>query len=223
MADATREAKDLHDANTENWYKLHKGDKEFNAKRKIAKNGIFASNYGAGAKRVALTLNISIAEATEILNAVNSNLPLDELKSIFWQTLSVSRDIRPIRKGYASYTSGVFYDCMGVRHFYPDIMSRDRWSKQSAQRESFNALMQGGCASIFFSLCTKLLNEVVTPHLGWIAATVHDEVIFYVPTPYAETALVGANKIFNELVLPTPKGGVNVRADFKIVNSWGEK
>lgn len=223
MAEATREARDLHDANTENWYNLTKDDEEFSTKRKIAKNGIFASNYGAGAKRVALTLNISIAEATEILNAVNSNLPLDELKAIFWQTLGVSRDIRPIRNGYTSYTSGVFYDVMGVRHFYPDILSRDRWRKQSAERESFNCLMQGGCASIFISLCTKLLTEVVAPRLGWIASTVHDEVIFYVPTIYAETALVGANRIFNELVLPTPQGGVNIRADFKIVNNWGKK
>lgn len=223
MAEATREARDLHTANTENWYGITPDDKDFNAKRKIAKNGIFASNYGAGDKRLALTLNVSIAEAREILYAVNSNLPLDKLKTIFWQTLSVSRPIRPIRNGYTSYTSGVFYDVMGVRHFYPDILSRDRWSKQSAERESFNCLMQGGCASIFFSLCNKLLDEVVVPNLGWIAATVHDEVIFYVPTPYAETALVGANRIFNELVLPTPQGGVNVRADFKIVKNWGEK
>jgi DNA polymerase I len=222
MANAAREQKDFHTANTENWYHLDKGDEGFDEMRAKAKNGIFATNYGASAKRVSLTLNISVTEALEVVDTVNSNIEVKQLKEVFWQTLVTERPIKAIPHLYRRYTNGVFYDYMGVRHFYPGINSRDKYEVSSAKRQAFNCLMQGGCFSIFAHLLNQLL-----PHInecdGWIAGVVHDEAILYVPTQYAESVRDTANKIFSSFTMDTPQGGIPVRAEFKIVNDWSGK
>lgn len=222
MADAVRAGKDLHSANTENWKGISPDSPTFKKERAICKNGIFATSYGAAAQRLSLTLNCSLSEAQEILRTVEGSIPIVALKKLFWSTTAMERDIVPISHGYRKYKTGVFYDVMGTRHFYPNITSEDRYLKTSAERQTFNSLMQGGCASVFFSLCNKLL-----PHLawgkGWICSTVHDECILYVKQEYADELLVTANKVFSSLVIPTKEGGIPVRADFSIVQNWSQK
>lgn len=221
MADGARKGIDAHTNNTTRWLKVNVGDESFDLSRKKMKNGIFCTNYGGGAKRLSLTLGCTLAEAMDIINTVESSIPIDELKKVFWGMLLETRDIYPIRHRYRTYQHGVFYDVMGVRHFYPDIGSKDRRVEASAKRSSFNCLMQGGASSVFYTLCNRLL-PWLREHGGWFAATVHDEAILYIPTQYAEQCRIKADEAFNSLVLGGD-GGVPVRADFKIVNNWSEK
>lgn len=222
MADAARREEDFHSANAKNWLGAKEGDADFKAKRAVCKNGIFATGYGAAAPRLSLTLNIPVSEALEIINTVYENIEAKQLKEIFWQTLATTRPIHPIPYGYRKYTSGVFYDYLGVRHFYPDISSSDRYAVSSAKRQSFNCLMQGGCFSIF----AHLLNQLF-PHIkavgGWVSATIHDEALIIVPTQCAEELLLKANEVFSSFKMDTPQGGIPIRAEFNIVNSWAEK
>ena len=222
MAQAVRDAEDIHDANTRNWKGSQRGDEKFKADRSICKNGVFASSYGAREKRLSLTLGVSISEAREILSTLEASIPIEKLKQFVWGVVASPRDIEPVKHMWGKYTSGFFYDVMGIRHFYPEINSRDRYKMTSAQRQSFNCLMQGGVGSMFMSLCVKLM-----PYLnrvgGWVVATIHDEVIFVVPEAHATDALVEGNRCFNSITLPTPNGGVPIRSSFDIVTNWSEK
>jgi DNA polymerase I-like protein with 3'-5' exonuclease and polymerase domains len=222
MADAVRVGKDIHDANTENWLGTKKGEEKFKADRSICKNGIFASSYGAQAKRLSLTIGVTISEAREILSTLEASIPIEKLKDFFWSVVASNRDVEPVKHGYAKYTSGFFYDAMGVRHFYPEINSRDRYKMTSAQRQSFNCLCQGSVASMFMSLCTKLMPYINSVG-GWFSALVHDEAIIIVPEAYADEALAKCSEAFNSIVLPTKEGGVPIRSTFSICKDWSEK
>jgi DNA polymerase I len=221
MAESTRQGRDIHTGNTENWYSLDEATTdplEFALQRKKCKNGIFASNYGAYAKRVSLTLGISVSEAQEILRTVDENTDIAALKDLVWNQCAQHRDVQPVE----GKTHGFVYDLMGVRHFYPLINSNSRTTRQRTQRQVFNCLMQGGSFSIFASLLNKLL-PTIQQYGGWVASTVHDEAILMVPTPHAPTVLDRANEVFSSLTLETPQGGVRVTAEFNIVNNWSEK
>jgi DNA polymerase-1 len=217
MAEAARAGKDFHSSNTTNWFNLPPDDPEFKRYRAKCKNGIFATNYGASAPRLSLTLNIPLSEAREIIRTVEDNIQVVALKNIFWGVLSSTRDIHPVW----GRTAGFFYDCMGVRHFYPDILSTNRTKESSAKRASFNCLMQGGCFSIFATLLNRLF-PFIRDCGGWVASTVHDEVIIIVPTMSADHICTKANDVFR-YVLPTPQGGVPVLAEFNIVDNWSQK
>jgi DNA polymerase-1 len=224
MAQAVRDHEDIHDANTRNWTGVERGDEGFKAKRAICKNGAFASSYGAREKRLALTLCITLAEAREILHTLESSVPIEALKQFVYDVASSHRDIEPVRYQFKRCTAGFFYDCMSVRHFYPDLESRDRYLRSKAERQVFNCLMQGGVGSMFMTLCLRLL-----PYLnrvgGWISATVHDEIIFVVPDEYALEALEEGNKCFNSITLGDESTGryVPIRSSFDIVSNWSEK
>lgn len=222
MAEAARAELDFHSVNTENWYHVKQGEDTFKNRRTQAKNGIFATNYGASARRLSLTLNIPLSEAREILDTVSSNIPIDLLKSVFWNSLKQKRDIEGVFNGFRKYTTGFFYDAMHTRHFYPQINSSDVKTQKSAERQSFNCLMQGGCFSIFAYLCIKLF-PTIEKYQGQFAALVHDEAIIYVPVEHGDVVLEKANRVFSSLRLPTKQGGVPVRAEFHKVKNWSEK
>jgi DNA polymerase I-like protein with 3'-5' exonuclease and polymerase domains len=212
MAEAARAGKDFHTANAEAWGK----------ERKTCKNGIFAVNYGAAAKRVSLTLDISVEEAMEIIEVVESNLEIVQLKERFWQSLQKPRSIHPIRHQYNRFNTGVFYDVMGTRHFYPNMLSTEKYKLSSAKRQSFNCLMQGGCFSILAHLLNKLY-PAIRHNNAWVGGLVHDEAIIYCPKERSSLLLYRANEVFNGFSLETDKGGIPVKADFHIVNNWSEK
>lgn len=220
MAEGNRAGRDAHDVNTTNWYGVSKefDPVAFSQKRPMAKNGIFAAGYGAREERLSLTLNISRAEAREILNTVAATTEINQLKAIFWGQARRSRDVRKV----GGKTTGFFYDCLGSRGFYPQLTSHDKGERESAERQSFNALMQRGCSTIMQRLMNELLPTVASSG-GWYAASVHDEVLVYVPTANASQVLAEANRVFNSLTLPTPQGGIYVRADFHAVQSWADK
>jgi len=222
MAQAVRDHEDIHNANTRNWTGVREGEEGFKAKRAICKNGAFASSYGAKAKRLALTLCISVSEAQEILNTLEQSIPIEALKRFVYQVTETPRSICTVKHQWARYQQGFFYDCMGVRHFYPELLSKDRYLRSKAERQVFNCLMQGGVGSMFMTLCSKLL-----PHLkrmgGWVVSTIHDEVIFVVKKEYAQEALDVGNECFNSITLETKQGGVPIRSSFDIVKNWSEK
>ena len=222
MSQAVRDEFDIHDANTKNWLGKEKGDADFKASRSICKNGIFASSYGARAKRLSLTIGVTLSEAQEILSTLEASIPIEKLKDFFWGVVASNRDVEPVKHGWGKYTSGFFYDAMGVRHAYFDINSRDRYKMTSAQRQSFNALMQGSVASLFMHLCNGLM-PFLSRVGGWISGCVHDEVHCIVPLAYAEEALAECTRVFNSHTFSTKEGGVPIRSSFDIVTNWSEK
>ncbi|UVD33218.1 DNA polymerase I [Plectonema phage Pbo-yong3] len=224
MADGNRRGDDAHDTNTTNWYGVQKGTDEFKQSRPRAKNGIFAASYGAKYRRLALTIGCSFQEARDILETVERSTQITPLKQAVWDIMRQPRNVHPVRIPYShrKTTTGFLYDCLNTRLFYPGITSTDRFTRESSERKAFNALAQGGCASILRLLCNRSLPYVQKGE-GWFAGLIHDEAIGYVKEEYAEETLAHLNREWNSLVLPSEQGGVYVRADFKLVESWSEK
>lgn len=226
MAEGNRQGKDAHDTNTENWYGVTKeaNPAEFKQFRPRAKNGAFAANYGAKYRRLAFTIGCSFQEAKEILETVERATQITPLKQLVWDTMRQPRDVLPVQVPYSwrKTTKGFLYDCLNTRLFYPGIDSKERYERESSERKSFNALAQGGCASILRKLCNQSLPYIQAGE-GWFAGLVHDEAIGYVKEQYAEETLAHLNREWNSLKLPSPQGGVFVRAEFKLVDSWSDK
>jgi DNA polymerase-1 len=222
MAQGARDGSDFHNVNTAAWFDIDESSPEWKAKRPIAKNGIFASSYGAKAQRLAFTLGVSISEAVEILGVVDSRTSINTLKQKVWNTARTERNVYPVRHYGQNVTSGFLYDSLGTRCFYPNLNSKVRYERSSAERQSFNALMQTGCFSIFAHLLNLSL-PLVQDAGGWVMATVHDEAHFAIPDDKAEEVLAAINEVFSSYVIPTSKGGVPVRASFSICKNWSEK
>jgi DNA polymerase I-like protein with 3'-5' exonuclease and polymerase domains len=222
MAQAVRDEVDVHDRNTQAWKGVSRGEEGFKTQRSICKNGVFASSYGAKAKRLALTLCISVSDAQEILTTFENNVPIEKLKEFVYAVVASERDVEPVLFQWRKCTSGFMYDGMGVRHFYPDINSNDRYKRTRTERQVFNSLMQSTVASLFMSLCSKV-NPYLVSKGGWISATVHDECLVIVPTEFAEEALAVCNEAFNSHTFPTEQGGVPIRSSFDICTNWSEK
>ena len=222
MAQGAREGSDFHNVNTQNWFDITEDSPEWKSKRPIAKNGIFASSYGAKAMRLALTLGVSLSEAMEILGVVDSRTTINTLKQKVWNTARSPRDVKALYHQGRFVKAGFIYDSLGTRCFYPGLNSSVRYERTSAERQSFNALMQTGCFSIFAHLLNQSLPHVQAAN-GWVSATVHDEAHLMIPTEHAQQVLEAVNKVFNSYVIPTPKGGVPVRAEFAIVKNWSDK
>ncbi len=172
--------------------------------------------------RLALTLGVSLSEAMEILGVVDSRTTINTLKQKVWNTARSSRDVKALYHQGRYVKAGFLYDSLGTRCFYPGLNSSVRYERTSAERQSFNALMQTGCASIFFHLLNSILPYVQAVG-GWVSASVHDEAHLMIPTEHAQQVLEAVNSVFNSYVIPTPKGGVPVRAEFAIVQSWADK
>ncbi len=223
-AEGNRQGKDAHDTNTQLWYNVSKDDPEFKALRAKAKNGAFATNYSASAHRLGLTLNISTKEAQEIIDTVNDNSDIQPLKEFVWEQMAQSRDVLPVEKpyGFGSTNKGFLYTVFNGRMFYPEIVSSDKASRAKAQRQSFNALCQGGCAVLLRHLCNLSIPAFRNGE-GWIAGLVHDEMLAYVKKEHTEQVLSHLNRVWNSIVLPSDQGGVFVRADFHVVQSWADK
>jgi DNA polymerase-1 len=222
MADGARAGLDHHSTNTANWFDIDESDPEWKVKRAIAKNGIFASSYGAKALRLALTLGVSLSEAIEILNVVDNRTTINKLKQKVWATARTPRNVKAVVHHGKARNDGFLYDSMGTRGFYPELNSSERFERSSAERKSFNALMQTGCFSIFAHLLNLSL-PIVQQAGGWVAATVHDEAHFFVPDAEADRVLATVNEVFCSYTIPTPKGGVPVRASFSACKSWADK
>lgn len=222
MADGARAGVDAHDNNTRTWFETTEDDPEWKLKRGTAKNGVFASSYGAKALRLALTLGVSLSEAIEILNIVDERTSINTLKQKVWNTARTERRVKPVMHNGRRTTSGFLYDSMGTRCFYPNLNSNVKFERSSAERQTFNALMQTGCFSIFAHLLNLSLPLVETAG-GWVSCLVHDEAHFFVPIEAADSVLLKLNEVFSSYVIPTPKGGVPVRATFSACDTWADK
>lgn len=222
MAEGFRKGVDAHDNNTINWYGVNRDDPRFKSFRARAKNGAFAAGYGAMANRLSLTLNIPVEEALEILNTVSTKTEINRLKELLWGQLRATRDyIEPVFHGYRKYRQGFMYTLHGTRNFYPKITAKDRWDRSSAERQSFNSLMQTGCFEVFATLMLRTLPHI--PEGGWISNLTHDEAHIFVPEGTEGQALVDFNRAWSGYVMPTPQGGVPLGGEWGICKSWADK
>lgn len=156
LADRFVADEDFHQFNADCW----------GCSRPQAKTLLYGLLYGAGPAKIGSQLNVSVAEAKTLIEGVYRGMPIMDLKEQLWKTCR-SRD-------------GYIYTCMGRRMYYPHINSKNHESRAKAERQVFNALLQGGAADLLKVLTLKVLPKAHT-YGAALAASIHDELLFYCP------------------------------------------
>jgi DNA polymerase I-like protein with 3'-5' exonuclease and polymerase domains len=157
MRDSILDGVDLHQANADAW----------GLDRQTAKK-IFSVIYGGQAAAVGAYGNDGTPEEGQvILDAMKNGMPkIWELMVVVWST--------------ARKRDGVLYTLMGSKLHYPELMSSVKWKRAEAERQSFNAVIQGTAANINKELTLSIM-DTVRGCGGRLAFTVHDENGVYVP------------------------------------------
>jgi DNA polymerase I-like protein with 3'-5' exonuclease and polymerase domains len=180
--------------------------------RSVAKQINFALAFGSGAKKVAETITKSGTPTTELeaagyLETVGDTMGLNTLKHYVWEL--------------ARQQGGLIHDLYGRRLWYPDICSNNKQLRARAERQLFNAIIQGTEATIMKMLTVEALAAIRL--LGFDArllVQVHDEDLFEVVETQAEAFAEALTGIFsNQEYLPGFGSAIEPAG---IGNNWAE-
>ncbi len=172
MADGIRAGIDPHTNNSNNW----------KVSRPEAKTGIFGKLYGAQAEKMAQTLKCTVEQAQAIIDGIDREMPaIQGLMERVWAA--------------ARKRGGDIYTLFGQRLRYPKLNSKSKWERARAQRQCFNALIQGTAAAIQKELTLRAL-PVIKKYGGKISFAVHDETGAYIPNGYTEECIRELNSIY---------------------------
>lgn len=194
LAKVFMEGRDFHTANAEAW----------GVARDVAKTLLFAILYGASAMRIAKTLKKSQREAQMLIDKLNAAMPeIQAMKEFVWET--------------AREQGGVMHTLMGHRLVYPDINSKHKGKRSKAERQLFNAFIQGSSGDVLKYLTLQSM-PIIHEHSAALAASVHDELLGYAPTAEVEELCSKLTKLFStcDLIAPVP-----ISADFHFGTQWG--
>jgi DNA polymerase-1 len=173
--------------------------------RRIAKTINFGVMYGMSAFRLANELNISRTEAAAFIEAYFKTYAgiSDFIGSLIRKTEAL---------GYAS-------TILGRRRYIPDINSRNKTEKDSAERVAVNTPIQGSAADIVKTAMLNLdkaLSAAKSP--ARLLLQVHDELILECPKDAAtETAELVKREMENAVKLKIP-----LRVSVETGKRWGD-
>lgn len=194
MADAFVNNLDLHQQNADSW----------GVTRDMAKKVLYLTLYGGGANKLAADSGLSLAEAEAIINQVNEKTPaIQTLKDMVYGGVK--------KKGYIR-TIG------GRKLFYPDIRSKNRSLRGRAERQSFNALLQGSAADILKIISLNSYPTVKRYGARYVAA-VHDESLFYCDSDMSHELAASLTEEWSNSGL---LGRIPTTAEFKVGKKWSE-
>lgn len=195
LGEVFRSGQDFHQANAD----------RLGVERQEAKLLLYLFIYGGGAAKLSVSLGITLARATWMI---------EQLKSNFTSLLELRDEV--VRS--AKSNRGVVHTLLGRRLVYPDLISKNRSFRARAERQVFNAVLQGTAADIQKKLMLESAN-LVHAYGARIAAAVHDETLIYSPAAAApELAKDLTQKWSSSKLLDT----VPITAEFKYGTSWSE-
>lgn len=195
MANAFLSGENIHDTNAVSW----------NMERSLAKIAIFLIVYGGGAGKLAARARISYPEAKNAFNLIEARCPaLSKLKKMAWSK--------------AKGQGGKIQNLFGRTYHYPDLFSTDGMLRSRAERQCFNALIQGSSADIFKTLLVQSTN-VVWSYNARFAVPVHDELIVYADNNVADTVASKLTELWSSSSFINP---VPIEAEFGVGKCWGE-
>jgi DNA polymerase-1 len=193
MANAFINDLDMHQANADSW----------GCSRQMAKKVLYLTLYGGGANKLAIDAGVPLAEAESIIKGFTDNCPVNQLKEKVWAYVR--------RLGYIRTLLG--------RHiYYPEINSKDRAERGRAERQCFNALLQGTAADIMKDLIVKAYT-LVKESKAVCMLTVHDELLILSYADRADDLCKSLTELWcsQEYIKP-----INIKAEFKHADSWGD-
>jgi len=140
--------------------------------RDQAKIVLLATMYGMREKSLSTILKCTETEAKLKLDAFWSGYP--EVENFRARVLDEAR------------INGFARGILGRRRWLPDIKSEVEYLRQKAERQAFNAVIQGSAATVFKSKLVELYHKL--PEDWHILLHVHDEVLLEVPQSDAPKA-----------------------------------
>lgn len=190
MAQAFRDNTDFHKTNAQVW----------GVSRDAAKTILYGILYGAGPAKVAGIMGCSVKEAGELI----ASLPVTALKEKVWT--------------YARNHGGIIHTLMGRRLVYRGLNSKDNEQQSKAERQVFNALLQGGAGDILKELTLRSL-DIIHSVGARLALAVHDELVGYCHPSVAEDLCTRLTALFGECELLE---SVPISAEFKYGTNWND-
>lgn len=195
LADVFRSGSDLHDMNAQKW----------GLDRDMAKKVLYLTSYGGGAEKLAVSANIPLQIAESIIAKFFAAMPaIDYLKEMSYLYVKKHGFIRTI---------------LHRRVHYPDINSNDPQLRSKAERQCFNALLQGSAADII----KKLSCQTYPLHaLCAVQAMIqnHDENLWLAAEDdRVDKFITKAIPIWNESKI---LGNIPIVAEFKTGKTWSE-
>ena len=139
--------------------------------RRVGKTMNFAIVYGQGIRATAESLGVTQDKAKGFQDRYFEAFP--KLKDLIDNVIKDCRE-----KGYAETMSG-------RRRYLPDIKSRNEFMKARAERQAFNALIQGSAADLIRQTMYEVEN--LCNHSIELVLQVHDEIILYVKEDIVES------------------------------------
>lgn len=178
----------------------------FGLQRPEGKTLVLAVSYGVGADKIAGSLGMTVKEAKKLIyEDFPKRFPeIDQLKK---RVIKESRARRPV------YVQTL----LGRRRYMPELWSTDQYLRSRAERQCFNALIQGSAADIQ-KIAMVRTHRSINPECHLIL-TVHDEIVVTAPAHLAEeTASVLKESMEGATLLKT----VPLIAEVKIADNWAE-
>lgn len=182
ILNAIREGKDIHQTVAD----------EAGIDRQTAKTINFATIYGAGAKRLAEQLNVTVAQAQKFLNKYNETYPG------YRQTSRQAQDVASSR-GYVEFWNR---------------RRRNYNERDSEPHTAFNQIIQGGVGQMVVRTMCRLHKEL--PELG-VRVQIHDSVLAEVDGKLSRDIIAEAQRIMED----QPQFCVPLKTDVKVGRSWG--
>jgi DNA polymerase I-like protein with 3'-5' exonuclease and polymerase domains len=211
MAEAFAAGVDFHQTNADAW----------GVSRSDAKTLLFGSLYGAGAKKLG---GGDWKKGKAMIDRLNQNAPaLQRLKEMVWKSCAKHGMVHSQfgrRLVYPTidinYSRKVAKTLVAMGKLSPgDVEDMAKGLVAKAQRQVFNAVLQGSSADVLKILTLQVMDYA--HELGaFLAAAVHDELLFYVKVDKSEELATYLSKEFKSPLLShCPIGG-----DAKIGTSW---
>jgi DNA polymerase I len=166
-------------------------------RRQGTKNTMYASMYGAGPRKIALTAGITEEAAAHIYNLINSTYPVQAK----WRI-----DV-PLQ-AYRNDPGNPYVQC--------PLTGRRQVAEKGKAYALVNYLIQGFAASLFKRKIVELSN---TPAGRYMIAPVHDEIILDVPWEHVEETITTLRSVMNDFTLLR----VPVTAGVSTGARWGQK
>ena len=196
-------------------------DKLTKMERFIGKTSWLASVYGAWYKK----LKVIVENNSEEEIPYNEDY-YREVQEQFWRT---NPEIASWRRWHIESTRHVGYiTTIGNRTIkITGLNSKNQWERKEAERMCVNYLIQGSAADVMKMILVKIDEEIQQRKLGYLLATIHDEVLLEMPLTnennginIKECSVVLINSIMSNTV---KLKNVHIEADTKIINNWGDK
>lgn len=161
--------------------RVDSGDKEAKAfRQRFGKSINFATVYGAWIKKLASMMSVSMDEAQEFKDTYDRNTP--EIEAYREEVLKEARRHSMRRTGKPPHTTTI----LGRMRRLPELMAASQKIRNRAERQIFNAKIQGSSADLTKMAMVRFYREKKE---HWtINLTVHDEIVIECPEAEVEEA-----------------------------------